>query len=85
MRNMFLFVENVTIVKHKQQNHHHLLLRLRIAYKNIAYSIYENDLNQNTKYGTNDLLNANLNYDINLIGKIKICVDYDNEYYYFKK
>ena len=49
------------------------------------FLLNENDLNRNTKYGANDLLNANLNYDINLIGKIKIYVDYDNEYYYFKK
>ena len=49
------------------------------------FLLNENDLNNNTKYDANDLLNANLNYSINLIGEVKFVVDYDNEYYYFKK
>jgi hypothetical protein len=73
-------------------NKKRLIFKNKSTYKlkngNISFDNFllnEDDLNDKVKYNENDLLNANLSYNKNLVGSIKIFVDYDNEYYYIKK
>lgn len=70
-----------------------LIFKNKSTYKKYDSYVEFNDFLLNTndlkvrdslKYNSDDLTNASLNLDVSFLGKIKLIVDYDLDYYYLK-
>jgi len=69
-----IFKNKGTYIKHNSD----------IEFNDFLLNANDIKLREGFKYNTEDLINASLNLDVNLLGEMKLFVDYDLNYYYLK-